>query len=335
MKYDFFGIRWASAQNMWFFLLLIPIFICLIIRYKKQLKTVSYLVAFRWRSLLLKGFSLKKSILKVILFLIGSVFLFIGLLQPQWGHKEEIVKQQGRDLFIALDVSRSMLARDVKPDRLSLAKQKIKKLLYSLSSERVGLILFSGDAFIQCPLTTDTSAFNLFLDQINAETISSGTTALDQAIKKTLKAFSSIPGRKNKLLFIFTDGEDYSSNLAGLQNEARKAGLRIYTIGMATQKGAPIPIFDKEGTMLGHQKDENGAIVISKLNEGILRNLSQATDGKYIRVTQDDRDIFSVQNEIEQFEKEEIEDKKIVDLKERYYYFIAISLLAFIFEWLL
>ena len=243
--------------------------------------------------------------------------------------------QEGRDLFIALDVSRSMLARDYEPDRLNFAKKKIKRLLHTLDCERVGLLLFSGTAFVQCPLTSDHAAFTMFLDSVDVETISSGTTALDLAIKKVLEAFGQNPDRKNKLLVLYTDGEDFSSNLAGVKRQAHQEGLHIFTMGVGTPEGAPIPLLDEKGKPKGHQLDQKGAVVISRLNEGILHTLAADSGGAYIRLTQDDTDIKALMRQVQQFEKEQLEDKKFATLEEQYPYFLLISLISFALEWLL
>ena len=167
----------------------------------------------------------------------GFLALFIAALRPQWGQKEVVIKQEGRDLFIALDVSRSMLATDCTPNRLAVAKQKIKQLVPLLGCERIGLILFSGSAFIQCPLTVDYQAFNMFLDSVDAETISSGTTDLAQPIYKALDAYRQMPNKTTKLLAIFTDGEDFSSNIAHCKQQIWDENLRVFTVGVGRLMG--------------------------------------------------------------------------------------------------
>lgn len=267
--------------------------------------------------------------------MVGCASLFIVFLRPQWGAIEQTIEQEGRDLFIALDVSRSMLAQDKKPDRLTFAKQKIKQLVGTLKSERVGLVIFSGSALVQCPLTVDYGAFYLFLNQIDAETISSGTTALDQVIKKIIDIFARAPARKNKLLVILTDGEDFSSNLTKVREQAREVGVHIFTMGIGTPEGAPVPVVDDEGRQHGHQKNEQGEIVISRLNEGILRSLSAESGGTYVRASEGDADINELVRMVQQFEKEKFEDKTVPTLQERYPIFAVIAFICFLLEWLL
>lgn len=335
MKSALFGITWASLDNLIFLpILLISVSIVLWQYYKRKV-AVNILVATQWRSLLLSNFSEPKQIFKIIFMTIGLIALFLAFLQPQWDKKDEPMHQEGRDLFIALDISRSMLAQDVQPNRLYLAKEKIKSLLNFLASERVGLMLFAGSPIVQCPLTTDYAAFMMFLDQIDHNTMSAGTTAIDKAIQKTLEIFNSSMVKKNKLLVIFTDGEDFSSNLAAIKDEAQRVGLRIVTVGVGTGQGAPIPLFDDHGGKTGYQLDDKGVAVISSLNEGILSSLATNLGGFYVQATHDSTDLKKIVAYVEHMDKEKFEERKVQSLQEQYHYFIAVSFICFILEWLL
>jgi len=336
MKTVLFGITWAAVQNSF---IVIPLLLVSILFFVWKLKRLHCAVQFLSKSHKTKkyfsGLSFKRYLLKIILGFVGLLFLFLALLRPQWDKKQQIVEQKGRDLFIAFDISRSMLVQDCKPNRLAFAKAKVKELLKHLACERIGLILFSGSTCVQCPLTNDYSAFFMFLDQLDVETISSGTTAIDAAIKKALQSFQSMPARKNKLLILLTDGEDFSSNLAGVRAEAAKEGMTIFTLGVGTPEGGPIPVLDQKGNQTGHQKKADGSAIISRLNEGILHNLAQETGGTYLKMTADDSDIKVLLKQIEKFEKEKFEDKEISDLQEKYPYFLAVSFICFALEWIL
>ena len=243
--------------------------------------------------------------------------------------------QQGRDVFIALDISRSMLATDCVPNRLACAKQKIKSLLSYLSCERVGLILFSGAAFVQCPLTKDYGSFFTFLDQVDVETISSGSTNISAAIIEALRAFEAIDKKKNKLLVLFTDGEDFSSQLGSVKERAREQSLHIFAIGVGTTQGAPVPLINDQGKQNGHQKDEKGNVVISRLNESLLKNLAADVGGKYISLATDNSDIEQLVRTITSYEKEQLDEIKMNQLHDWYHYFVALGLMALLLEWLL
>jgi Ca-activated chloride channel homolog len=327
------SIHFGAPQNMWCFLLLGVIAAFLSLRYHKRRKAQELLVGTHFE--FLRNHSARKQIIKSILFCIGFLFLCVALLRPQWDKSEETVMQEGRDLYIALDISRSMLATDCQPNRLQYAKEKIKRLIKKLSSERIGLILFSGSAFVQCPLTTDYSAFYLYLDAVDAELISSGSTALDQAVRQALTSFASVADRKNKLLVLFTDGEDFSSDLHGIKQEALNANLSIFTIGIGTPEGAPVPLFDQNGAIIGHQKDAKGGVVISRLSEHTLYSLCQDAGGQYIRATDTDDDIAAFVRAVEFFDKEQLSEQKISRYEDQYHYFLLISFVCFVLEWLL
>jgi Ca-activated chloride channel family protein len=326
-------IHWGSLNNFMWFPVIVVACVVVLYRYSKQCKAYAVLAGSRFA--LLRNVSPKKQIARVVLLCIAFLFLFIAILRPQWNKSEEMVMQEGRDLYIGLDISRSMLAVDCKPNRLVYAKEKIKKLLKNLSCERVGLILFSGSAFVQCPLTSDYSAFYLYLDAVDAELISSGTTALDKAIQQALQSFSTMPDRKNKLLVLFTDGEDFSHNLSGIKKEAAQENLSIFTIGIGTTEGAPVPLFDAHGVQVGHQKDAKGNVVISRLNEGILHALSHDAGGHYIRATSNDDDIFTFVRAVQSREKEVIGERKIARFEDQYHYFLLVSFICLALEWLL
>ena len=336
MNIEFFDISWLSFSYWKYAVVIIIVLVVLVLwQHKKRITIITMLVAPQWRSVLLPQFSLIKQIAKIVCISFGIFALCLALLRPAWGKTEQQIQQEGRDLLIALDVSRSMLAQDRLPNRLDFAKAKIKRLIRKLDCERVGLLIFSGSTMVQCPLTTDYNAFFMFLDQLDAETISSGTTALDKAIKKALEVFGGMAGKKHKLLAIFTDGEDFSSNLAEIKQQALQDGMTIFTIGLGTPEGAPIPILNEKGEPVDHQRDEKGAVVISRLNEGILRAVADESGGIYLRAQESDQDINTLITKVQQFEKEVFEDKQISNLQERYPYFVAVAFICFMLEWLL
>ncbi len=333
MRFIWAGVTWASAE----YFLILGIVLCavgflLLHRFTKRNRSVAILsdasssrTVAGWRRHLAK---------------LGFVFLAVtsiafALLRPQWGQIEEDVPQRGREVLIALDVSRSMLAGDCLPDRLSCAKQKIKQLLSQLTCERVGLILFAGAAFVQCPLTADFGAFSMFLDQVDSQAISSGSTSLDQAIRVALDQFSDRQERKSKLLVIMTDGEDFSSDLHRYKAEAIAQGMHIFTMGFGTAEGAPIPLFDARGNQVGHQRDGKGAVVISRLNEGILSTLSEDVGGSYVRLAQDATDVNHIVSQLVSFEKEDLGREVQPQMEDRYHWFLFVALISCAVEWLL
>lgn len=329
-------VHFAGMDNLIKVIMLLVLVVgCVAVKWYKSMLAIRILSSSRLRPVVLHNASLARRAIKYSLSLIGFISLLFAILQPQWNKKEEQVEQQGRDLLIAVDISRSMLCGDEKPNRLEFAKQKIKKILYNLKCERVGLIVFAGEAVIQCPLTIDYGAFFMFLDNLDVATISSGTTTIDGAIHVALGIFEAMPEKKTKLLCLFTDGEDFSTNLAGVKDKAASQKLSIFTFGIGSGNGAPVPIYDNQGKNIGFEKDDKGGVVMSKLNEGILKNLSEQTGGKYIHVTRDERDVQKFIGLVESFEKDKMGNHSFERYQQQYPYFIAVSFLCFGLEWLL
>ncbi len=329
------NIHFGTIQYGWIFPLFLILFGVLILKFRKKELIINSLSKAKFRSKLILNHSYKRNLIKLILAFIGFLFLFIALLSPQWNKTEEDIQQKGREILIALDISKSMLAKDLTPNRLEMAKNKIKSLLNMTKSDRIGLILFSGTAFVQCPLTRDFSAFYMFLDQVDVESISNGTTSIDNAIKVAIEAFKNSQNAKNKILIIFTDGEDFSSNLANIKKEAQKENLHIFSVGTATIEGAPIPLYDEEGKQTGHQLNNAGSIVISKLNKGILQNLSNESGALYTKITKNNDDLKFILQDIKKFETEQFGKQKMSYFQEQYPYFVTVSFLAFGLEWIL
>ena len=333
--FDILDFHWARPDNIIYF----PIFLFfswLILRNFNQIKKVaSVLVHKKNQKLLFLGFSISRQKVKTFFILSALFCIFLALLRPQWGKKENIVVQQGRDLLIVLDISRSMLAQDLKPNRLEFVKLKIRNLLNKLKFERVGLILFSGSAFLQCPLTSDYPAFLTFLNSIDVETIASGTTSIDSALLKAINVFSNSQDRKNKLVLLATDGEDFSTNLKAVKQKAKKENIKVLSWGIGTTQGAPIPKVDKFGNQSGHETDKDGNIATSKLGEEKLKDISSYLNGHYFKATNSDSDLNKISNVIEGFEKEDFEDKKLSLYEDKYSYFLGIAWILLLLEWLL
>ncbi len=335
MSVQCFGISWAQVGYIWMLGVAAITTIGLVISLYGLKKVVQLLAAPEQYALMLPGYSWIKMCGKTVALSGALLALSIAILRPQWGKVEHVVEQEGRELFIALDVSGSMLARDVKPDRLTFAKSKIKQLLQMLPTDRVGLVVFSGGAFVQCPLTRDRAAFNLFLDTVDVETFSSGTTSIAQALRTVLDSFASLPTRKNKLVVMFTDGEDFSEGLGGLKKEAQESGLTIVTYGVGTSDGAPIPMMGPDGKVQGYHKDEQDRVVISRLNPALLESLARDSGGIAITATQTNADLQQLVAQVELHEKEKFEDRKIETEQDRYYFFTGCALLFLLVEWLL
>jgi len=333
--FDIMQVHWAGLDNFIYF----PIFLFfswLILKNHRRIKRiVNLLVHSTNEKLLFPGFSIRKQKIKTFLLIASLICIFVALLRPQWGKKESVVAQEGRDILIVLDISRSMLAKDLKPNRLDFAKLKIRNLLSRLSFERIGLVLFSGSAFLQCPLTADYSAFLMFLNLVDVETIASGTTAIDKALLQSVDVFAKSQERKNKLVLLVTDGEDFSMNLKRVKQKAKEEGIKVLAWGMGSPEGAPIPIVDRLGKQVGHEVEQGGKIALSKLNEEKLKEIVSFLDGHYFKATYTDSDLDSLVNIIERFEKESFADKRFSLYEDQYPWLLGLAFLMLLLEWIL
>src|SRR5713101_6930020 len=224
-----------------------------------------------------------KQTVKFVLLFFAFMFLILGLADPQVGTKLEEVKREGVDVFIALDVSSSMKAEDIKPNRLESAKREISLLLDKLQNDRIGLIVFAGDSYLQLPLTTDYGAARLFLGAIDVDVVPIPGTAIGSAIRLAMKSF--VEGeKKHKVIIVITDGENHEDDAIAAGREAATEGAIVHTIGLGSPLGAPIPIY-QNNVQTGFKKDTDGNIVMTKLDETALQQVAEAGGGKYLRAT--------------------------------------------------
>lgn len=293
----------------------------------------------RWRINAMKSFgdiviiqqlypdlSTTKRIWKTILYFLALIMLIIGLINPQVGSKLEEVKRKGADLMICLDVSNSMKAEDLSPNRLEKSKQALSKLIDKLEGDRIGIIVFGGEAYVQLPITTDYSAAKLFLESISTDLIPTQGTDIGKAIDMAMTSFGKDEG-KNKAIVIITDGENHDQNAINSAEAAVEKGITIHTIGMGSAEGAPIPIY-KGNVREGFKKDKEGNTVVTKLNEQMLQELASAGNGIYVRATNSDAGLNNILDAIDKLEKKQFESKMYSDYEDRFQWFISA---AFIF----
>ena len=256
--------------------------------------------------------------------------MIIGIVNPQSGTKLEEVKRKGADLMICLDVSNSMKAEDLKPNRLEKAKQSISKLVDKLEGDRIGIIVFGGEAYVQLPITTDYAAAKLFLESINTEMIPTQGTAIGAAIDLAVESFGKDEG-KNKAILIITDGENHEDNAVKAAESAAEKGITIHAIGMGSVDGAPIPIY-KNNVREGFRKDKEGNTVITKLDEKTLQEIATAGNGIFVRATNADAGLNYVLDAIGKLEKKEFESKMYSDYEDRFQWFIAAAFILLLIE---
>lgn len=315
-----------------YLLLLIPAFIILFMasRYlrKKAMKRFADIHLFK---VLMPLESFTRPWLKFILLQAALILLIIAIANPQTGSKLEEVKREGIDLFIALDVSNSMLAEDILPNRLERSRQAINRLIDKLTGDRVGIIVFAGKAYIQLPLTTDYNAARMFVSTLNTNMVPSQGTAIGEAIQLALNSFDDKLER-NKAIIVISDGEDHEENAISMAGQAAAKGVTVYTIGMGLADGVPIPVYNDYGKKVGFRKDRNENTVVTRLNESLLQQVAAAGNGAYVRANNTRSGLETILGEIDKIAKSEIEARVFTDYENKFQIFIAFAIALLLIE---
>lgn len=319
-------MRFASVQFLYFLVALPFIYLGFLLSYIRRQRVVrklgnpETLNKFSKRELLrshrVEGFFATASL----------CFFIIALARPQAGIRLESVKIKGSDVYIAIDLSQSMKAEDIKPDRLERAKIDARELIHSLHGDRVGLILFAGDAFVQCPLTTDYDAILSLINAIDPNsTVTAGTSlaAPMEVALKSLKHEEDIYA----LLLLLTDGEDTVGEIEKPVKELKRRGIKVFTIGIGKKEGVPIPLFDQNGNRVGYKKDKHGKVIITMLDEETLRWIAETTGGFYFRAGDTFDEVKRFKSTLDSLMKREFEMKKFTVYEERYQVPLVIGLI--------
>ncbi|MCH9028549.1 MAG: VWA domain-containing protein, partial [Bacteroidetes bacterium] len=272
-------IRFAHPEYLNALYLLPVLIIIFWLLYKNKNRLLEKFADKELHSVIVSSFSNVKNYFKFGVIIIALVSLILAAANLQVGTKLQEVKQTGIDVFILLDVSRSMTAEDIKPNRLEKAKYQISNLIRKLQGDRIGLIIFAGKAYIQFPLTTDYSAAGLFLSAVDVNSVPHPGTAINSAINLAVESFDS--SATSKVIIAITDGEDHAGDVMDAVNEAVTKDIRIYTIGLGSTGGVPIPMYNSRGDMIGFKKDNEGNTVLTKLDEAGLKQIAAAGSGKY------------------------------------------------------
>jgi len=269
--------------------------------------------------------SLFKSVLKVVIWCLIFACLSIALVNPKIGTKLETIKREGVDIVFAVDVSKSMLAEDIAPNRLDKSKQLVTQIINNLASDRVGIIAYAANAFPQLPITTDYAAAKMFLQQMNTDMLSSQGTAINAAIELAETYFDN-EEQTNRVLIIISDGEDhFGESAVRAAEEASEKGLRIFTIGVGDIKGGPIPI-KRNGVILNYKKDRQGETVITRLNEENLKSIASQANGVYINGKNTNEVVETIRDILNQMDKTEFEAKEFADFKDQFQWFLAFAI---------
>jgi len=323
--------RFAHSEYL-YLLYLVP-FIMALLWYsiRKQKKLLEKFADAKLQNVLFPLKSKFKIFIKSGLIILAVILLIISLANPQIGSKIEEVKQVGIDVYILLDVSLSMQAQDIKPSRLEKAKHEISKLIQKLHGDRIGLIVFSGKAFIQFPLTTDYSAANLFLSAVSVKSVPQPGTAIGPAIKLALNSFKK-DEETQKAIVIITDGENHEGELKSVVEEANNLGVKIYAIGLGSPQGVPIPVYNKAGKQIGYKKDRNGNTVLTRLDEATLQEITGKGNGKYYKGSNTENELEMVYNDLAKLQGSEYGATKITEYEDRYYYFLIPAVILLFIE---
>jgi Ca-activated chloride channel family protein len=264
-----------------------------------------------------------------ILWFVTLIMLMVALARPQWGVETHEVKQQGIEVMVALDVSKSMLAQDIKPDRLSRAKMEIADLMNRLGGDEVGLVLFSGASFIQFPLTSDYATARTFLDSARPEVISKPGTAIGEAIRTATAGFDN-NRPSQKVIVLITDGEDHAEDTLAVAQEAAERGVLLYTIGFGSPQGEPIPEYNAAGEVVGFKRDQQGEVIISKLDEATLQQVAEIGHGRYFQASADGSELDALVSELNTLQKAEVATQLESWGIERFQNFLLVALIALV-----
>ena len=318
--------QYQLEEKIWFWiLLLIPIVILLFAllqfwKYRAQRRFANKALLKR----LSPDQSRFKGILKIVVLCIAIFFLAIAMVNPKIGTKLETVKREGVDIVFAVDVSKSMLAEDMAPNRLEKAKQLVTQIINNLASDRVGIIAYAGKAFPQLPITTDYASAKMFLQNMNTDMLSSQGTAISEAIELA-KTYFDDEQQTNRVLIIISDGEDHSDVAAEVAEEASEEGIRIFTVGVGELKGGRIPI-KRNGALLNYKKDNQGETVITKLDEETLKNIAEQANGAYLNGRNTADVVDGIKDILNKMDKTEFEAKEFADFKDQFQWFLGLGI---------
>jgi Ca-activated chloride channel family protein len=323
-------LRFANAYILWA-LVLVPLLIIifmLVRRWKK--KALASLGDKGVITRIMPQVSYSRPTLKFIFFIVAYTLLIIGLADPQVGNHIDEVKKKGADIMIVLDVSNSMLSTDFAPNRLENAKRALAQLIDNLHEDRIGIIVFAGEAYVQMPITTDYSAAKIFLNTINTGMVPVQGTAIGAAIDLGIKSFDYKDGT-GKAIILMTDGENHEDDAVVAAQNAHDKGVVVHVIGFGSPQGSPIPIYDN-GKQVGFHLDSAGHTVISKLNEDMCKEIAVAGNGVYIRATDANSGLGIVMDQVHKMKQKTYDSKSFKDFEDRFQFFMAIALFLFIAE---
>lgn len=324
-------MRFAEPMFLWG-LLTLPLFALLFVyAYHRRKKLAARFVSLSMLPKLSTSVSPWRRLAKVLLLLLAIAFLFVALARPQWGRKMEHIERRGLDLVLLQDISLSMLAEDIKPNRLTRSRHEISAFLESLSGYRVGLVAFSGEAQVMVPLTLDYGTVQMMLRELNPGWLMPGTN-LENAIRKGMSLYRNAgTGGQYSVMILMSDGEELEAAAVNAAKEAAEMGIRIYTIGIGSREGVPIPVPSRNGEV-AYKKDVQGNIVTTRLEDGTLQEIASVTGGLYFYASPGEFQLQKVLTEIASLEKKEQASDRMENYQDRYQIFLGLAALLFLIE---
>lgn len=321
-------------MNYLYLLGLIPLLAALfVILFRMRKRDLKRFGAMEVIAQLMPDISFSRPVLKFILFILGLTFIMFGMARPQFGSKLREITREGVEIIIALDVSNSMRAEDIKPSRLERAKLDIAKMVDRLVNDKIGLIVFAGDAYIQIPITTDYVSAKLFLESIDTDIVPRQGTAIGSAIELGMRSFTP-QEESSKALIVITDGENHEDNALEAARLAAGKGITVHTIGIGSPQGAPIPVYGTGGQKT-YWEDKDGQTVISKLDENMLQRVAAEGRGTYIRSTDSRVGLDRLFEEISRMEKQELEARIYSEYEERFQYMFGLGLFFLLLDFII
>lgn len=320
--------RFANIEMLWW-LITIPVFVIAYIIYTKRKRR--QLLEFGDQELiaqLMPDASKSRPIWKFSLLIVALALLIIAGARPQYGQKETTVKRQGIEVMIALDISNSMLAEDVAPNRLDRAKQMLSKMIDNMVDDKVGLVVFAGEAFTQLPITCDYVSAKMFLNTITPNLIPTQGTAIGAALQTAITSFGATESEAGRAIILITDGENHEDDAIAAAQKAQELGIQVFVVGIGKPEGSPIP---KPGTN-DYFKDRSGQVVVSRLNEEMCQQIAVAGNGIYVRCDNTNTAMRALQQGMEHIATAELESTVYADYNEQYQSFVLIALLLIAIE---
>ena len=320
--------RFADIEMLWW-LLTIPVFVVayvLITRHKRR--QLSEFGDPELMAQLMPDASKSRPIVKFALLMVALSLLIIAAARPQYGQQEKTVKRQGIEVMVALDISNSMLAEDVAPNRLDRAKQMLSKMIDNMVDDKVGLVVFAGEAFTQLPITCDYVSAKMFLNTISPKLIPTQGTAIGTALQTAIRSFGSQESDAGRAIILITDGENHEDDAIAAAKQAQELGIQVFVIGIGKPEGSPIPV---PGTN-DYIKDRSGQVVVSRLNEEMCQEIAQAGKGAYVRCDNTNTAMRALQQELDRIATTDLETTVYADYNEQYQSFVLIALLLLVID---